>query len=157
MGARRGATAASQSGASLARKIYAASNSERDGAPLAGLDGEIILPEPAPAYMQVRTGWALYSGSTLRTQGTSEALYIDGDTHVQSIFGGINWHEFDNIDTLSDTVTTVAVALLAQDYQLGHLFALEYEPSTRRLSLLAGSDPASTWTPVIHTLLIAGR
>ena len=151
------ASGTGQAGAAAGmRRIYAATNTDRDAAPIPDIDGEIILPF-APDYMQVRTGWKLYSGSTLRTSGTSEAVFVEGDTHVQTIFGSINWHEFDNIDALSDSVTSVSVGLLAEDYQLGELFTLEYEPSTRRLSLVAGEDPASTWRPVIHTLLIAGQ
>ena len=76
---------------------------------------------------------------------------------MQTLFGSINWYEFDNFGVLSATVTSVSVALLAQSYRLGELFTMEYAPSTGKLSLLAGGNPASIWRPVIHTLLIAGQ
>ena len=141
--------------AAAMRRIYAGSSTtnDPDSAPIPSASGTITLPM-RPTFMQVRTGWDLYNGSTRSASGTSEGLYIEGDTHVSTIFGSVNWHEFGNIGGTADTVS---LALLAQDYRLGELFTLEYAPATGVLSLLAGEDPPSSWRPVIRSLLIAGQ
>lgn len=141
------------------RKIYSGAQtgtgSSRAGAPLDGAAAELLLPI-APTFMLVRAGWRLYSGSSVNTEGYTEALYAEGDTHVRSHFGNVNWAEFENIGVLSGDVATVAVGLLSDTIQYANAFTLEYEPATRKLAFLAVNDPASSLIPVVHSLIVAG-
>ena len=141
------------------RRIYSGvrtgTGNDRAGSPLDGADDSLVLPS-APDFMLVRAGWRLYSGSSVRTQGYSEALYIEGDTHVRAHFGNTNWSEFDNIGVLSDTVLTVSIGVLSDNYRYDNAFTLEYAPATRTVSFAPVNDPASALVPVVHSLIIAG-
>ena len=159
----RGESAASASiaapGAAGIRRIHSGvrtgTGNDRAGSPLDGADDSLVLPS-APDFMLVRAGWRLYSGSSVRTQGYSEALYIEGDTHVRAHFGNTNWSEFDNIGVLSDTVLTVSIGVLADNYRYDNAFTLEYAPATQTVSFAPANDPASSLVPVVHSLIIAG-
>ena len=141
------------------RRIYSAAQTgtggDRTGAPLDGATAVLVLPF-APKFMLVRAGWRLYSGTSVRSQGYSEGLFIEGDTHVRAHFGNVNWTEFDNVGVLSDSVTTVSIGVLSDDYRYTNAFTLEYEPSTRTISFGAVNDPASALVPVVHSLIVAG-
>ena len=141
------------------RKIWSGvrtgEGSDRTGSPLDGAAASLILPL-APKFMLVRAGWRLYSGAAVRSQGYSEGIYVEGDTHVRAHFGNINWVEFDNIGVLSDTVTTVSVGVLSDDYSFTNAFTIEYAPASRRLSFGAVNNPASALVPVVQSLIIAG-
>lgn len=157
----RGKAAASASGPATGglRKIHSGAQTgtggDRTGAPLDGASATLVLPS-APNVMMVRAGWRLYDGSSVSVEGYSEGLYAEGDTHVRSHFGNINWAEFENVGVLSDDVTTVAVGLLSDDIQYSNAFTIEYEPSTRTISFLAVNDPASSLVPVVHSMIVAG-
>ena len=143
-------------GGQAQRKIYAGqatgTGSDFTGAPMSGAAATLILPV-APNIMTVRSAWQLYNGNTEVVTGYSEGLYAGGDTHIISHFGDIYWAEFTNIDVDGDAVS---VGLMADNNNFTNAFTMEYAPTTRELSFLAVNDPASSYTPVIRSLLIVG-
>ena len=163
----RGEPAASVAGASgqggvsppSLRRIYSGAQTgtggDRAGAPLDGASATLALPS-APRVMFIRSGWRLYRGSAVAVQGYSEGLYAEGDTHVRTHFGNINWSEFENVGVLSDDVTTVAVGLLSTNIQYSDAFTIEYDPDSQELSFLPVNDPASSLVPVVHSMIVAG-
>ena len=122
------------------------------GSPILNASGTIVLPSN-PSFMIVTGAYNLLSGTTVRTQGFFESLYSNGDTHVKSVFGNINWVEFENIDIQADSVS---IGILTDNLSYDNAFTLEYTPATQTISILAVNTPPSNLIPVVNRLLIVG-
>lgn len=135
----------------------AATDSDGTGAPLDGAADTLILPFD-PAVMFVTAGWDLLRGKNVRSSGHSLAQYSRvGGSNVLTIFGGVNWYDFDNIvNAAAEAPASISVGLVTSNLNLSNAFTLEYTPATRTLGFLAANDPASTWIPRLRSLLITG-